>query len=126
MNCATNKDSGNSALALAIAYYGSNGYTVSIPLNDTQDYDLIVDDGTLKRVQVKSTRYNPTGTFYKVSLKSSGGTKGVIYKHVVDTEVEILFVVTCEKTMYEIPIDKVIVRSQITLNEDFDKFIVTI
>lgn len=39
----TNKEKGNAALGLAIAYFSSNGYTVSIPLNDTQDYDLIVE-----------------------------------------------------------------------------------
>ena len=30
-----NKEKGNTGLAMAIAYYGSNGYIVSIPLNDT-------------------------------------------------------------------------------------------
>ena len=50
----TNKEKGNTSLGIAIAYYSSNGYTVSIPLNDTQDYDLIVDkDNVLKKVQVK-------------------------------------------------------------------------
>lgn len=39
----TNKEKGNSALGIAIAYFSTNGYIVSIPLNDTQDYDLIVD-----------------------------------------------------------------------------------
>ena len=33
----TNKDKGRAWLADAIAYFGMNGYTVSIPLNDTQD-----------------------------------------------------------------------------------------
>lgn len=39
----SNKEKGNTGLGIAIAYYTSNGYTVSISLNDTQDYDLIVD-----------------------------------------------------------------------------------
>lgn len=39
----SNKEKGNAGLSLAIGYYGSNGYTVSLPLNDTQDYDLIID-----------------------------------------------------------------------------------
>ena len=33
----TNKQRGNCGLGLAIAYYSTHGYTVSIPLNDTQD-----------------------------------------------------------------------------------------
>ena len=43
MNFITNKEKGNTGLGIAIAYYTSNGYIVSIPLNDTQDYDLIVE-----------------------------------------------------------------------------------
>lgn len=39
----TNKAKGNAGLSLAIAYFGTNGYTVSTPLNDTQWYDLIVE-----------------------------------------------------------------------------------
>lgn len=31
----TNKDKGRAGLSLAIAYYGTQGYTVSLPLNDT-------------------------------------------------------------------------------------------
>ena len=49
----TNKQRGNCGLGLAIAYYSTHGYTVSIPLNDTQDYDLLVDkDGKIESVQV--------------------------------------------------------------------------
>ena len=43
MNFSTNKEKGNSGLGIDIAYFSSHGYIVSIPLNDTQDYDLIVD-----------------------------------------------------------------------------------
>lgn len=31
----TNKDKGRAGLSLAIAYYGTQGYTISLPLNDT-------------------------------------------------------------------------------------------
>lgn len=41
MNFNTNKEKGISGLGIAIAYFSTNGYTVSIPLNDTQDYDLV-------------------------------------------------------------------------------------
>lgn len=40
MNFGTNKEKGNSGLGMAIAYFTTNGFVVSIPLNDTQDYDL--------------------------------------------------------------------------------------
>lgn len=39
----TNKEKGRAGLSMGIAYFGSNVYNVSIPLNDTQDYDLIVE-----------------------------------------------------------------------------------
>ena len=50
MKFSTNKEKGNSGLGIAIAYYSTNGYIVSIPLNDTQNYDLVVEkDNILKR-----------------------------------------------------------------------------
>ena len=52
----TNKERGNTGLGIAIAYFTANGYTVSIPLNDTQDYDLVIDkNNELETVQVKAT-----------------------------------------------------------------------
>ena len=52
----TNKDKSRAGMALGIAYFGANGYTVSIPLNDTQDYDLVIEkNNVLKTVQVKAT-----------------------------------------------------------------------
>ncbi len=49
----TNKEKGNSALGIAIAYFSTNGYIVSIPLNDTQDYDSIVDKNNKSRKNSK-------------------------------------------------------------------------
>lgn len=71
MKFKTNKEKGNTSLGIAIAYYASNWYTVSIPLNDTQDYDLIVDkDCLLKKVQVKSTACKTKYGNYQVALKN--------------------------------------------------------
>ena len=48
----TNKDKGRAGLSLAIAY----GYSVNIPLNDTQWYDLIIEkNGKFETVQCKAT-----------------------------------------------------------------------
>ena len=140
MKIETNKEKGNTGLSLAIAYYGSNGYTVSIPLNDTQDYDLIVDDGKqLQKVQVKFTNNRPKNKLscYEVALKSCGGTKGTTYKTVKDTNIDILFVVCGDCTMYEIPKQIIKNTSTITLRKskpknahdydiDYSQFIVTI
>lgn len=123
MNFNTNKEKGNSSLGIAIAYYSSNGYTVSIPLNDTQDYDLIVDKNcVLKKVQVKSTSCKTKYNNYQVALKSCGGTKGKTYKTVIETNIDELFILTGDLNMYIIPIE--ILKNNSTLNicDKYDKF----
>ena len=111
----SNKEKGNSGLGIAIAYFTSNGYVVSIPLNDTQDYDLIIEkDKKLKTIQVKATSCKTKNGNYQVALKSCGGTKGTTYKTFVDTNVDSLFVVTDKKQMYFI--DKEIIKNRSTLN----------
>ena len=111
----SNKEKGNSGLGIAIAYFTTNGYTVSIPLNDTQDYDLIAEQGgSLKTIQVKSTSCkNKNGTF-QVALKSCGGTKGKTYKTFIDTNVDYLFIVNSLLEIYLIPREKV--KNKSTLN----------
>ena len=43
-NCKNTKEQGNIGLGCAIQYFSQNLYTVSWPLNDSQDYDLIIED----------------------------------------------------------------------------------
>lgn len=119
----TNKEKGNSGLAIAIGYFGSNGYVVSIPLNDTQDYDLIVDkDNLIERVQVKATSQRSTTGYSIVSLKSSGGTNGSIYKRVADTKIEKVFILTEKMEMYLIPFEEITTYNTLTLTPDRQKF----
>lgn len=61
----------------AIAYYSRLGWTVSIPITDSQDYDLLVEntDNNILKVQVKTSRYLTEGGTYQVSLKTCGGNK---------------------------------------------------
>ena len=121
----TNKEKGNTSLGIAIAYYSSNGYTVSIPLNDTQDYDLIVDDGkNLKKIQVKSTAFKTKYGNYQLSLKSCGGTKGKTYKTVIETNVNLLFIVTENMSMYLLPIECIKNKSTLTLGDKYKKYII--
>ena len=121
MNFKTNKEKGNAGLGIAIAYYSSNGYTVSIPLNDTQDYDLIVDkDNNLKRVQVKSTSCITKSGNYQVALKSCGGTKGNTYKRVIDTCIEEVFILTENLDMYIIPIKELKNKSTLSICDKYN------
>ena len=115
----TNKEKGNSGLVAAIAYYGFKGYTISLPLNDTQDYDLIVDNGEkLLKVQVKATAQRSECGYSIVSVKSCGGTNGKTYKTIKDTNVDILFVLTELQEMYEIPFEYITVTSSLGLGPD--------
>lgn len=119
----TNKEKGNSGLGIAIAYFSTQGYTVSIPLNDTQDYDLIIEkDNQFQSVQVKTTGCKTRYGNYQLALKSCGGTKGRTYKTVIETKVNLLFIVTETIDMYLIPIRLINNKSTITLGKEYEKY----
>lgn len=100
----TRKEIGNAALSTAIAYFGSNGYIVSTPLNDTQDYDLVVDNGDrLQKVQVKGTNTKGTKNAYKVGLRTISGTTRKVCKTVNKTDIDLLFCLCGDGSMYLIP-----------------------
>lgn len=119
----SNREKGNTGLGIAIAYYSANGYTVSIPLNDTQDYDFIVDkDNILKKIQVKATSCKTKYNKYQVALKSCGGTKGGTYKTVVDTNIDELFIVTDSLELFRIPIEVIKNKATLNLCEKYEKY----
>lgn len=123
MNFNTNKEKGNTGLGIAIAYYTSNGYTVSIPLNDTQDYDLLVDkNNKIEKIQVKATSCKTKYNVYQVALKSTGGTKGNTYKTVIDTKIDKLFIVTDKLDIYIIPIENIENRTTLNLCDKYKKY----
>ena len=118
----SNKEKGNAGLGIAIAYYSANGYTVSIHLNDTQDYDLIVDkNNVLKKVQVKATSCKTKYNKYQVALKSCGGTKGETYKTIIDTKIDEVFIVTDTMEMFIIPIEEIKNKTTLNLCEKYEK-----
>lgn len=118
----SNKEKGNAGLGIAIAYYSTNGYMVSIPLNDTQDYDLIVDkNNVLKKVQVKATSCKTKYNKYQVALKSCGGTKGKTYKTIIDTKIDEVFIVTDTMEMFIIPIEEIKNKTTLNLCEKYEK-----
>jgi len=123
MYFSTNKEKGNTGLGIAIAYYTSNNYIVSIPLNDTQDYDLIVDkDNLVKKIQVKATSCKTKYGIYQVALKSCGGTKGETYKTVVNTNVDELFIVTDKLDIYVMPINNMKNISTVNLSKKYENY----
>jgi hypothetical protein len=99
----SNKDKGRAGMALAIAYFGSNGYTVSLPMNDTQWYDLVIEKaGVFQTVQCKATG-NTDKTIY---LRSMGGSAGKVYDNVLDHPVDLLFCLDSEQNMFVIPVEQ--------------------
>ncbi|MBQ2937745.1 MAG: hypothetical protein IJE05_02535 [Clostridia bacterium] len=127
MKFTTNKEKGNTGLGMAIAYYTFNGYIVSIPLNDTQDYDLVVEkDNKLKRVQVKATSCKTKYGVYQVALKSCGGTLGKTYKTVIDTNIEEVFIVTQDLDIYIIPKKEINNRSTLNICSKYKKYQVSV
>ena len=96
----TNKDKGRAGMSMGIAYFGANGYTVNIPLNDTQWYDFIVEkDGIFQTVQCKATGSKDN----TISLKSCGGTNGGVYDRVIDHPVDLLFCLDKDLNIFVIP-----------------------
>lgn len=108
----SNKDKGRAGMSIGIAYFGANGYTVSIPLNDTQWYDFIVEkDGIFQTVQCKATGSKDN----TISLRSCGGTKGSSYDTVINHPTDLLFCLDKEQNMYVIPIKEIGLTNSSTL-----------
>lgn len=123
MRMGSNREIGNAGLAVAIGYFGANGMTVSVPLNDTQDYDLVVDyKGCLKKVQVKATNSISKSGAYVVQLKTVSGTTRKVYKTVRDTDVDILFCLCGDGTMYLIPVNEIKNVGAINLGKEKSKY----
>lgn len=118
----TNKEKGRAGLAIAIGYFGSHGYTVSIPLNDTQDYDLLIDkDNTISRISVKATAQRSEYNIPIVNLVNSGGTKGSVYGRECNKNIDYVFVVNEEQSMWLLP-KNILKTKNMYLGEKYQKY----
>lgn len=100
------KRQGDVGVAMAIAYYASKGYNVSVPLTDATRYDLIVENGELIRVQVKTTNQKTPHGVPCVTLSTQGGNQswdGVI-KRISSDETDVVFVYSMDGQMWEFPV----------------------
>lgn len=112
------KQKGSYGVGVAIAYFTSVGCIVSLPINDSQDYDIVIDDGTLKKVQVKYTSCKNEVGNYTVSLRSISGTSRKAYAKFSDSSAELLFVLDGDGRMLKFSKDEIKVTSCITLTEE--------
>lgn len=96
---------GNIGLGKAIEYFTSHQISISIPLNDTQKYDLIADfDGELKRISVKTSRNLQNSGAYAVQLRNCGGSSGKSKVRPFDkTSCDYIFVLSGNDKIYLIP-----------------------
>ncbi len=111
---------GNIALGWAIAYFTNNLYTVSLPLNDSQCYDLIIEkNGALQTVQVKySGELARNGRDYKCTLKTTSGTSRDKLYSIVDTQVDLLFCYCSNGEIYIIPVKEIPNANSVTLSKN--------
>ena len=116
-----NKQIGRNGIAAAIWYYTKNGYTISLPINDTQWYDLVIEkDNEFKTVQCKATKSKTNG----ISLRSNGGNNGRVHYYSINTPVDIIFCLDGNNYMYAIPMKDIIaynLKYFITLKSSYVK-----
>lgn len=120
------KQQGDIGVAMAIAYYTAKGYAVSVPLTDNTLYDLIVDNGELQRVQVKTTTYKRTS--YEVKVGTSGGNQSWTgkTKTLDSTNCDLVFVYAFDGSLWEFPAKFVHGKDKLTLSTDKDSYRVKI
>lgn len=100
--CKNAQAQGNIGLGAAIAWFTKNRYQVSVPLTDTQFYDLVTErEGIFRSVQVKTVRTRSKAGTFKVELRGKHGTR--VVKQFDASNVDLLFVLTGEGQQYLIP-----------------------
>lgn len=117
---------GNIGLGKAIEYFTSKCIPISLPLNDTQSYDLIADfNGGLQRIQVKTTRFTETqGKSYAVQLRNCGGNRTGKARAIPfdNTSCDYLFVYTAANKMYLIPSKNIDATNSITVGIKYAEY----
>jgi hypothetical protein len=90
---------------------------VSLPLIDSQPYDLVVDDGTrLQRSQVKTTTRRSRAGGFLVQVCTRGGNRSFHTTKSFDPATcDLLYVLTDHRDRYLVPAAEVRARHTLTL-----------
>ena len=103
---------------LAEAFFVSKGYIVSKPINDFNEYDLVVDDfNSLKKVQVKTIYWDNNKNRNMVSCVTSHirGNENRYNKKYSDKSFDLLCAVHADtKSFYILPFEAISGRRSIT------------
>lgn len=107
-------------LTSAIHYFSCLGYIVSIPLNDSQKYDLIVDTGEgLKKVSVKTTSQRNRNGGFEVQISAKGGNRSRNSIAPFDNKsCDLVYVLTSERKAYLFESSSITARHHFTITED--------
>ena len=112
---------GNIALGKAISYFATQGYIISIPLNDSQCYDLIIEkNGKVQLVQVKYTNQQLNSGNYCCRLQVCN--KQTTYYTLNNTYCDLLFCYCGNGDAYLIPVSRIENTNQITLFKQKSKY----
>ena len=119
---------GNLGLGKAIEYFTSQGIPVSIPLNDTQKYDIIVDfNGKLQRISIKTSRYKKSENSYEVMLKNTGGSSGNNKIRLFNNQdCDYIFIYTANEELYLIPSKEIQATNSICVGNKYNEYKVKI
>jgi hypothetical protein len=107
-----------------MAWFGSRGFGVCVPLIDNQPYDLVVDDGArLRKVQVKTTTHrSPHGRFV-VKLATDGGNQSFHTRKAFDpTSCDLLYALTDDLDRYLIPTSAITAATRLHLGEAMARY----
>jgi len=114
------KQQGNVGLGKCISWATQMGYTVCIPLNDSQDYDLVVEiNSKLCKIQVKTSRFKNKYGNYVVDLRS---TSFYTNKNFNSEVLDYVFITTENNDCYLIPCLDIVTKTSITVNSDTEKY----
>lgn len=113
---------GTESELLAEYYFVNNGYIVSKPINDFNEYDFVIDcNGALYKVQVKTIYFDNSKNRWLGSCVTShirGANRRINKKYNEKSFDYALFVCKERNCVYLIPIEKIAGRRSITFYPD--------
>lgn len=119
------KKQGDVGVGIAIGWFAHKGYTVCVPLTDSQDYDLVVEiDSVLQKVQVRTTKSLSKYGSHVLNLRVCGGNRSGtgVYKMFDNTKVDYIFALTERSDMYLIPARKIAAKRGINVDTTYREF----
>jgi hypothetical protein len=117
---------GDAGMGVAIGWFATQGFTVCVPLTDSQPYDLVVENGEgLKKVFVRTTtQVSRRGSgIYNCGLRTQGGNKSQFKIKEFDPNcADLVFIVCGDGSKFLLPSCEVTTKTMISLGEKYARF----